>query len=255
VTQVTKLEQLYGREGISPGHSACQGCGALVAVRQILLAAEPPFIVVTPTSCLEVVTSQYPHTAWRVPWVHVAFENAAAVASGIEAALRVLERKGRGRRHKILVIAGDGGTYDIGLQALSGALERRHSFLYVCYDNEAYMNTGIQRSAATPLNAVTTTTPRGKPEPKKGHNGHRSRPQHTLRRHSLTPSLERPRQQGEESHEHRRPHILTCPSPMPPRMALRPQTYHKNRQTRRRDKNIPNLRNRERKIPAQLRDR
>jgi pyruvate ferredoxin oxidoreductase beta subunit len=85
VTQVTKLEQLYGREGISPGHSACQGCGALVAVRQILLAAEPPFIVVTPTSCLEVVTSQYPYTAWRVPWVHVAFENAAAVASGIEA--------------------------------------------------------------------------------------------------------------------------------------------------------------------------
>jgi pyruvate/2-oxoacid:ferredoxin oxidoreductase beta subunit len=94
VTQVTKLEQLYGREGISPGHSACQGCGALVAVRQILQAAEPPFIVVTPTSCLEVVTSQYPYTAWRVPWVHVAFENAAAVASGIEAALRVLGEEG-----------------------------------------------------------------------------------------------------------------------------------------------------------------
>jgi pyruvate ferredoxin oxidoreductase beta subunit len=97
----------------------------------------------------------------------VAFENAAAVASGIEAALKVLEKKGRGRRHKIIVIGGDGGTFDIGLQALSGAFERRHSLLYVCYDNEAYMNTGIQRSAATPVGARTTTTPRGKTEPKK----------------------------------------------------------------------------------------
>jgi pyruvate ferredoxin oxidoreductase beta subunit len=139
----------------------------MIAIRQVLMAAEPPYIVVSPTGCLEVVTSQYPFTAWRVPWVHVAFENAAAVASGIEAALKVLEKKGRGRRHKIIVIGGDGGTFDIGLQALSGAFERRHSPLYVCYDNEAYMNTGIQRSAATPVGARTTTTPRGKTEPKK----------------------------------------------------------------------------------------
>jgi len=165
--QVTRLDELYGREGISPGHTACQGCGAMIAIRQVLMAAEPPYIVVSPTGCLEVVTSQYPFTAWRVPWVHVAFENAAAVASGIEAALKVLEKKGRGRRHKIIVIGGDGGTFDIGLQALSGAFERRHSLLYVCYDNEAYMNTGIQRSAATPVGARTTTTPRGKTEPKK----------------------------------------------------------------------------------------
>ncbi len=164
---VSRLDELYGRDGISPGHSACTGCGAMVVVRQVLLAAEPPYIVVSPTSCLEVVSSQYPYTAWRVPWVHVAFENAAAVASGIEAALRVLERKGLGRRHNIIVLGGDGGTFDIGLQALSGALERGHRMLYVCYDNEAYMNTGVQRSAATPVGASTTTTPAGKLEPKK----------------------------------------------------------------------------------------
>jgi pyruvate ferredoxin oxidoreductase beta subunit len=165
--QVTKLEDLYGREGISPGHSACAGCGMMVSVRQILLAAEPPYIVVSPTGCLEIVSSPYPYTAWKVPWVHVAFENAAAVASGIEAALKVLERKGLGKRHNIIVLGGDGGTFDIGFQALSGALERGHRLLYICYDNEAYMNTGIQRSAATPLGASTTTSPIGKLEPKK----------------------------------------------------------------------------------------
>ncbi|MCS7146133.1 MAG: thiamine pyrophosphate-dependent enzyme [Nitrososphaerota archaeon] len=167
MSQVSRLSDLYGREGLSPGHSACRGCGATVAVRQILLAAEPPFIVVTPTGCLEVISSQFPYTSWRVPWVHVAFENAAAVASGIEAALRALERKGLGRRHKVIVIAGDGGTFDIGFQALSGAFERGHDLLYICYDNEAYMNTGIQRSAATPLGSATTTTPAGKREQKK----------------------------------------------------------------------------------------
>ncbi len=165
--QISRLDELYGREGISPGHTACQGCGGLIAVRQILMAADPPYIVVSPTGCLQVTTSQYPLTAWRVPWVHVAFENAAAVASGIEAALKKLEKKGRGRRHKVIVIGGDGGTFDIGLQALSGAFERGHSLLYVCYDNEAYMNTGIQRSAATPVGAKTTTTPLGKHERKK----------------------------------------------------------------------------------------
>ncbi|MEM1966679.1 MAG: thiamine pyrophosphate-dependent enzyme [Nitrososphaerota archaeon] len=165
--QVSKLTDLYGREGLSPGHTACQGCGATIAVRQVLLAAEPPYIVVSPTGCLEVVSSQYPYTSWRVPWVHVAFENAAAVASGVEAALRALEKKGLGKRQKVIVIAGDGGTFDIGFQALSGAFERGHNLLYICYDNEAYMNTGIQRSAATPLGATTTTTPTGKLEMKK----------------------------------------------------------------------------------------
>ncbi|MCS7127285.1 MAG: thiamine pyrophosphate-dependent enzyme [Thaumarchaeota archaeon] len=164
---VSRLDELVGFEPLSPGHSACAGCGAMIAVRQVLLAVPQPYIVVNATGCVEVVTTQYPNTAWRVPYVHVAFENAAAVASGIEAALRVLKEKGLARDHRVVVIAGDGGTADIGLQALSGALERRHSFLYVCYDNEAYMNTGIQRSSLTPHGAWTSTTPFGKAGPKK----------------------------------------------------------------------------------------
>ena len=110
--------------------------------------------------CLEVATTRFPTTAWNVPWLHVAFENAAAVASGVESAQRALRRRHAlpGRRGRgFVVFAGDGGTYDIGLQALSGALERGHRFLFVCYDNEAYMNTGIQRSGATPFGASTTT--------------------------------------------------------------------------------------------------
>ena len=112
---------------------------------------------------MEIVSSSYPDTAWDIPWIHVAFENAAAVAGGIEAGLKILARKGRipGRRIQVVAMAGDGGTSDIGLQALSGAMERGHEILYVCYDNEAYMNTGIQRSSATPFGASTTTSPSG----------------------------------------------------------------------------------------------
>ena len=123
-----------------------------------------PVVVVNATGCLEVATTRYPTTAWNVPWIHVAFENAAAVASGIESAQRALRRRGAlppARRSQSSSFAGDGGTYDIGLQALSGALERGHRFLFVCYDNEAYMNTGIQRSGATPFGASTTTSPAG----------------------------------------------------------------------------------------------
>ncbi|MCS6770189.1 MAG: thiamine pyrophosphate-dependent enzyme [Candidatus Caldarchaeum sp.] len=164
---VQRLDELVDTEALSPGHSACAGCGAMIAVRQILMAAPHPLIVVNATGCVEVVSTQIPHTAWNIPYIHVAFENAAAVASGVEAALDVLEAKGLGRRHHILVLAGDGGTADIGLQALSGAFERGHRFVYVCYDNEAYMNTGIQRSSLTPLGAWSRTTPAGKLEEKK----------------------------------------------------------------------------------------
>src|SRR6185437_5158506 len=116
------------------------------------------------TGCLEVATTRFPTTAWNVPWLHVAFENAAAVASGIEAAQRALARREslpNAEDVAIVCFAGDGGTYDIGMQALSGALERGHRFLYVCYDNQAYMNTGVQRSGATPHYASTTTSPAG----------------------------------------------------------------------------------------------
>jgi len=140
------------------GHTACAGCGQAIGARLVLDAAGPNTIVVNNTGCLEVFSTKYPESAWEVPWVHSLFENAAAVASGVESALKYL-----GKKDTINVIAqaGDGGTADIGLQALSGMLERGHDILYVCYDNEAYMNTGIQRSGLTPFDTNTTTSPIG----------------------------------------------------------------------------------------------
>jgi pyruvate ferredoxin oxidoreductase beta subunit len=148
------VEELYG-----PGHRSCAGCGAAVTVRMIMKALKRPAIVVNATGCMEVTTTIYPYTAWSVPWIHGLFENNSAIASGIEAYLK--SKNGGKLDADILVFGGDGGTFDIGLQALSGALERRHDFVYICYDNEAYMNTGIQRSSATPEGAWTTTTPVG----------------------------------------------------------------------------------------------
>jgi pyruvate ferredoxin oxidoreductase beta subunit len=156
------------------GHRACAGCGPATVMRLIMKATRGPTIVTQATGCMEVVSSIYPYTSWATPWLHTAFENAAANASGIEAALKIMKKKGKITQEHIdvIAIAGDGGTYDIGIQALSGAVERRHDFLFVLYDNEAYMNTGIQRSGGTPLGAATTTSPAGtavpgKLEPKK----------------------------------------------------------------------------------------
>ena len=158
------LKELPTEEPLAPGHRLCAGCGAPVAVRQVLLAAPKDTIVANATGCIEVSTVIYPYSAWNRPWVHSAFENTAAVASGIEAGFKALARRGEGKEHPIIAFGGDGGTYDIGLQALSGALERGHRFLYVCYDNEAYMNTGIQRSGGTPKGAWTTTSQVGSVE-------------------------------------------------------------------------------------------
>jgi pyruvate ferredoxin oxidoreductase beta subunit len=151
------------------GHTACPGCGQSIAARLVVDAAGPNTIIANNTGCLEVFTTKYPESAWSVPWIHSLFENAAAVASGIEAALIY-----QGKKDKITVIAqaGDGGTADIGLQALSGMWERGQDVLSICYDNEAYENTGIQRSGLTPFNASTTTSPAGSqsfgnPRPKK----------------------------------------------------------------------------------------
>jgi pyruvate ferredoxin oxidoreductase beta subunit len=154
---------------LMPGHRACAGCGPAVAYRQILKAARGPIIATNATGCMEVVTTIYPYTAWKIPYIHTAFENVAANAAGIETALKVMKRKNRIKHDSIDVIAfaGDGGTYDIGIQALSGAAERGHNFLYVLYDNEAYMNTGIQRSGGTPHGAWTTTSPAGRVIPGK----------------------------------------------------------------------------------------
>ncbi len=155
------VEHEAGAPPLGGGHALCQGCGIPLVVRTVLNTIAGPKIVVSATGCLEVATTRFPTTAWNVPWLHVAFENAAAVASGVETTLRALRKRGAlpaDEEPTIVVFAGDGGTYDIGLQALSGALERGHRFLFVCYDNEAYMNTGIQRSGATPFGARTTTT-------------------------------------------------------------------------------------------------
>jgi len=152
------------RENFAPGHRACIGCGEALAVRLACKALGQNIIIANATGCMEIVSSPLPSTSWRVPWIHTLFENTAAVASGIEAGLQVLIRKGRipAQDTKVVAMAGDGGTSDIGLQALSGAFERGHNFLYICFDNEAYMNTGIQRSSATPYGAFTTTSPPGK---------------------------------------------------------------------------------------------
>jgi pyruvate ferredoxin oxidoreductase beta subunit len=135
----------------------------------MLAAIDDPVVLSNATGCLEVATTIYPYTAWRVPWIHNAFENAASTISGVEAAYQSMVRQGKieDKNVKFIAFGGDGGTYDIGLQALSGAAERGHQFLYVCYDNGAYMNTGIQRSSATPYGAHTTTSPAGNVVPGK----------------------------------------------------------------------------------------
>lgn len=155
---------ITAKENFAPGNRACVGCAEALAVRLVCKALGDNVIIAMATGCMEIVSSQLPYTSWNVPWIHTLFENTAAVASGIEAGLKVMKRKGRGIDQDVHVVAmaGDGGTSDIGLQALSGALERRHNFLYICVDNEAYMNTGIQRSSATPYGASTTTSPAGK---------------------------------------------------------------------------------------------
>jgi len=151
------------KEYFAPGHRACMGCGEALAVRLVCKALGRNVIIANATGCMEIVSSPLPYTSWEVPWIHTLFENTAAVASGIEAGIKVLSRKGKyTRKTKVVAMGGDGGTADIGFQALSGALERGHNFIYVCFDNEAYMNTGIQRSSATPFGASTTTSPAGK---------------------------------------------------------------------------------------------
>lgn len=150
-------------ERLTGGHRLCSGCGAPICVRQILANIKEPVVAINATGCLEVSTTVYPYSAWNIPWIHSAFENAAATASGIVEAYNALRRRGKiSREIKFVVFGGDGGTYDIGIQSLSGALERGHKFLYVCYNNEAYMNTGDQKSSASPMGAITTTTPGGK---------------------------------------------------------------------------------------------
>ena len=167
MVQPQKIAGMPTDELLAPGNSTCLGCGQTLAVRIALKALGRDTIAVMSTGCLEVSTGLYKRSAWRIPCLHVLFENAAAVASGVEMAL-----KKKGSKTKVVVFAGDGATIDIGLGQLSGMLERGHDVIYICLDNEAYMNTGVQRSGATPFAAYTTTSPSGKvtfgnPRPKK----------------------------------------------------------------------------------------
>ena len=157
------LKELSNKEVLlSSGHRMCAGCGAPTIVKMVLLACDYPVIAANATGCLEVSTCISDYTAWKIPWIHNAFENAAATLSGVETMYRALKKQGKiDKEIKFIAFGGDGGTYDIGLQSLSGAMERGHDMLYICYDNGAYMNTGIQRSSATPYGADTTTRPAG----------------------------------------------------------------------------------------------
>ncbi len=141
------------------GHGACPGCGLPIAVKTVLNALDGKVFAVNSTGCLEIISSQYGKSAWNVPYIHSLFENAAAVAAGVEAALRAMKRKDEGY---VVVFAGDGATADIGIGTLSGAFDRNHDILYICLDNEAYQNTGHQQSGLTPPGESTTTTPSGK---------------------------------------------------------------------------------------------
>ncbi|MCX6689659.1 MAG: thiamine pyrophosphate-dependent enzyme [Methanoregula sp.] len=156
------MAEIPNEEYILKCTSACAGCGSLLTLRYVLKAAGPDTVLVMPACCTAAFQGIYPKTAFTVPVVNIAFGAAAACASGMSSLFRAT-----GRKTKVIVYAGDGGTLDIGLQAMSGAFERGTDFLYICYDNEAYGNTGMQRSSATPLGAKTTTTPAGKPEVKK----------------------------------------------------------------------------------------
>ena len=165
IIDITALRKKQPRfTGIEAGHRACLGCGQALAARLVTESAGPDVMIANATGCLEIFTTPWPESAWRVPWMHSLFENTGAIASGMEAAL-----KAQGKSTKVLAFGGDGGTFDIGFQALSGMLERGHNVLYVCYDNEAYMNTGIQRSSSTPHAAMTTTSPPGKERMGKRH--------------------------------------------------------------------------------------
>ena len=157
-------EEVKKEDRFCGGHRMCAGCGAPITIKNVLKALNPEdkAVICSATSCLEVSTFMYPYTSWKDSFIHNAFENAGATISGVETAYRALKKRGKlDATYKFIAFGGDGGTYDIGFQSLSGAMERGHDMVYVCYDNEAYMNTGIQRSSSTPHFADTTTTPAG----------------------------------------------------------------------------------------------
>ncbi len=168
---MAKLKDLASMDDkLVAGHGMCLGCGIPLIFKIVLRAAEDPIIIANATGCLEVCTTIFPRTSWDCTWIHSAFENAASTIAGVESMFKALRKRGKipkDKKIKFLGVGGDGGTYDIGLQALSGAMERGHEIVYLCYDNNAYANTGGQRSSATPMGASATTSPEGTKSPGK----------------------------------------------------------------------------------------
>lgn len=163
--EIKNLKQFSkSAERFEGAHLLCPGCAHGMIVREVLNAVDGPIAIGNSTGCLEVSTAVYPHTSWNVPWIHIGFENGSTAICGAEAMYKALERKGRykGQKPKFVAFGGDGATYDIGFQWISGCFERGHDFTYICLDNEVYANTGGQRSGSTPLGASTSTTPAGK---------------------------------------------------------------------------------------------
>ena len=167
-TKNKQSSKKQNKDLISPGHKACAGCGQMVAAKAVTNALGEDVIVANATGCLEVTTSPYPDSSWRIPWIHSLFENAAGIASGIRASLNYRantasskKEKEKNKNIKVVAQGGDGATFDIGFGLISGMWERGEEIIYICYDNEAYSNTGIQASGATPWGASTTTSPSG----------------------------------------------------------------------------------------------
>jgi len=233
-TRLTLKALSHKEDRLSPGHRLCAGCAEPIIARQILLAIDEPVVIANATGCLEVSTTIYPYSAWRVPWMHNAFENAAATISGIETAYKSLVKQGKieDQDIKFLAFAGDGGTYDIGIQALSGAVERGHAFLYVCFDNGAYMNTGIQRSSATPLRSSHHHLTGGEGDPgqdavPKTPDRDHGRPRHALRGSGLALEVAGPDGEGPQGGRRPRPSLPQRARPLPTRLALPHRADHR----------------------------
>ncbi len=228
------LELVGQGSQLAGGHRMCAGCGAPVVVRQVLMGTSDPVVVAAATGCLEVSTTIYPYTSWKSSYIHTAFENAAATLSGVETAFRAMQKKGEiDKEVRFIAFGGDGSSYDIGIQSLSGAMERGHRMLYVCYDNGAYMNTGFQRSGATPVGAWTTTSPVGKESTGKVQN--RKNLTEIMIAHGIRyvaqASPHDPRdlvRKAVKSPGHRRSHVPQRPLPLPARLAIRRRREHRH---------------------------